>query len=133
MSYLVDTSPYFDDKLLELIERFPTLLTNYEKLVSNLENAEKAILISGQLGAVIPNVSTKLKRKQISPIKVFKLRLPNPDANKGKRGGFRIIYYLNHDISLLRLLSIYYKGDKENITERQILSIIESCYTMMPK
>jgi len=56
---------------------------------------------------------------------IFKVRVRNSDSNKGKRSGYRVIYYLqNHDRILL--LSIYSKSDQPDITKHQIEQIIQS-------
>ncbi len=57
--------------------------------------------------------------------KVFKVRLPNSSANKGKRSGFRLIYYLKLPNEII-LLSIYSKNTQQDISSSEILNIIEN-------
>lgn len=45
---------------------------------------------------------------------VYKVRLPNPDAQRGKSGGYRVIYYIQ-TAERVALLLIYAKVAVENI------------------
>ena len=50
----------------------------------------------------------------------FKIRLKNSDNQKGKSGGYRVIYfYIDGDI--ITLLSIYSKSEIENISENEVI------------
>ncbi len=55
---------------------------------------------------------------------VYKVRLPNKDANKWKSGGFRIIYYVETVDGIL-LLTIYSKGDIENLSAADICQMVD--------
>ena len=54
---------------------------------------------------------------------VYKVRIANRDAQRGKSGGYRLIYFLKlkNDIYLLK---IYSKSDTEDIETSQILAIV---------
>ncbi len=54
------------------------------------------------------------------------MRIPNPDAGKGTRGGFRVIYYVIRDDKYINLLAIYSKTEVDNITQKDILDILKS-------
>lgn len=54
---------------------------------------------------------------------VFKVRLKNSDIQKGKSGGYRVIYQLRDDICVL-LIVIYFKSDQEDFPVDQIREII---------
>ncbi|WP_188858783.1 type II toxin-antitoxin system RelE/ParE family toxin [Oceanobacillus indicireducens] len=56
--------------------------------------------------------------------KVFKTRLENPDANKGKSGGFRVIWYLVTSDNEIYPLTIYSKNEQDDIPNREIISLI---------
>ena len=48
--------------------------------------------------SVCRQITPSNKRPFISPNNVFEIwdaRIPNPDANKGKSGGYRLIYYIH--------------------------------------
>lgn len=47
---------------------------------------------------------------------VYKIRLTTKQLRKGKRGGFRLILLIIKTEKQLVPITIYFKGDKENIT-----------------
>lgn len=55
--------------------------------------------------------------------KVYKVRVRNSAAKRGKSGGFRIIYYLETEIDML-LVTIYSKTDQSDIAADEIRQII---------
>ena len=57
---------------------------------------------------------------------VYKLRVKNSDVQKGKSGGYRLIYWLQTSDSIV-LLDIYSKSDQDNIAVATIQKIIENC------
>jgi mRNA-degrading endonuclease RelE of RelBE toxin-antitoxin system len=58
---------------------------------------------------------------------VYKLRLKNRDAQRGKRGGYRLIYCVVLKESLIKvgLLTIYSKSDQEDISTKEVIHIIQ--------
>jgi mRNA-degrading endonuclease RelE of RelBE toxin-antitoxin system len=73
----IQTLPRFDKSLKRLAKHFPKVKHELAELALHLESDEL-------LGDKVPNVN----------FDVYKVRLANPDAQKGKSGGFRVIYYL---------------------------------------
>lgn len=63
--------------------------------------------------------------EQISGIgyEVFKLRVRNSDIQKGKSGGYRLIYYIKTENGII-LLTIYTKSEQADIAANEIRSII---------
>ena len=55
---------------------------------------------------------------------VYKVRIPNRDAQKGKSGGYRVIYYIKTS-SRVVLLAIYSKSEQVDISADEILRMIE--------
>ena len=55
---------------------------------------------------------------------VFKVRVRNSDIKKGKRSGYRIIYFLKSPSKII-LVTIYSKSDQGDITPEQIRHIIK--------
>lgn len=51
---------------------------------------------------------------------LHKLRVKFVSRRIGKRGGLRVIYYYDQQISRIWLLGVYYKGDKEDLTPQEI-------------
>lgn len=54
---------------------------------------------------------------------VYKVRIKNSDALRGKSGGYRIIYYLHTEGSVL-LITIYSKTDQSDIDAAELVNII---------
>jgi mRNA-degrading endonuclease RelE of RelBE toxin-antitoxin system len=55
---------------------------------------------------------------------VFKVRVRNSDIQKGKSGGYRLIYQLESS-AIVVLLIIYSKSDTDDVAREEIKSIIE--------
>ena len=51
---------------------------------------------------------------------VYKIRLAISSKNKGKSGGARVITYIKIIDETVYLLSIYSKGEKDNISEDEL-------------
>ena len=56
---------------------------------------------------------------------VYKMRLPNPDANAGKSGGYRVIYTVVTDHKLLFILTIYCKKEKISVPDAYIEGLLD--------
>jgi mRNA-degrading endonuclease RelE of RelBE toxin-antitoxin system len=54
---------------------------------------------------------------------VFKLRVRNSDTQKGKSGGYHLIYYVKTAMAIL-LLTIYTKSEQVDIAADDLRSII---------
>jgi len=55
---------------------------------------------------------------------VYKVRIKNTDAQKGKSGGYRLIYYVQVESTII-LITIYSKSDQTDISAEEIIQIIE--------
>ena len=55
---------------------------------------------------------------------VYKVRIANSDKNRGKSAGYRLVTYLKIVENQLHLLYIYDKSALENLTEKEIDSMI---------
>jgi mRNA-degrading endonuclease RelE of RelBE toxin-antitoxin system len=60
-----------------------------------------------------------------TPIDVYKLRLPNPDANAGKSNGYRVIYAVVTVTKIVIILTMYYKKEQESITDTYIDGLLD--------
>lgn len=54
---------------------------------------------------------------------IFKLRVKNSDIQKGKSGGYRIIYYVKTPTQII-LITIYSKSEQEDISAEDIQQIL---------
>jgi mRNA-degrading endonuclease RelE of RelBE toxin-antitoxin system len=56
----------------------------------------------------------------------YKVRAANTDTKAGKSNGYRLIYYVVKDDRTIFLLTIYYKKDREDISEKEIIYLIDT-------
>jgi mRNA-degrading endonuclease RelE of RelBE toxin-antitoxin system len=96
----------FQGQLRKLAKRYRSIRADLQPLIDNLQ--------SGNLpGDQIPGTAYT----------VFKVRLKNSDIQKGKSGGYRVIYQLRDNTCIL-LVVIYSKSDQSNFPVDQIREII---------
>ncbi|MFV0346359.1 MAG: type II toxin-antitoxin system RelE/ParE family toxin [Bacteroidales bacterium] len=88
-----------------LSKKYPSLKAEFAELFAELE--------------VNPTFGTPLGNN------VYKIRLAIASKNKGKSGGARIISYVQVDDHTILLLSIYNKGKKDSISDKEIKELIE--------
>jgi mRNA-degrading endonuclease RelE of RelBE toxin-antitoxin system len=81
----------------KLQKRYPHVLDDAESLADQLEAGEK------------PG-----DRIQGLEYKAYKVRIGNRDAKRGKRGGYRVIYYVETAEQVV-LITIYSKSDQSDI------------------
>lgn len=55
---------------------------------------------------------------------VFKVRVRNQDISKGKRSGYRMIYYLQTPTEII-LITVYSKSEQADISAKQIQHILK--------
>ncbi|MBD2139080.1 type II toxin-antitoxin system RelE/ParE family toxin [Anabaena sp. FACHB-1237] len=78
------------------------------------------------------DIQTILEMLQMGefPGAVMKVRVKNSDIQKGKSGGYRLIYWIANT-TLVVLLDIYSKSDQTNIEVSEICQIINSFDTSL--
>jgi mRNA-degrading endonuclease RelE of RelBE toxin-antitoxin system len=103
----VDFSPLFLKELTQLKKKYPRVVREVNTLVQQLETG-------AQPGDKIPHIGYD----------VYKVRLKNPSSGKGKRSGFRAVYYVQ-TASAIFLLTLYSKNQQEDIAAAIIRRIIE--------
>lgn len=57
--------------------------------------------------------------------KIYKVRVPSSDQQKGKSGGFMLIYYTIIDDKEIILLTMYAKAKQSNIRKNEIQEILD--------
>jgi len=77
MPIRVSISSEAQNDVKHLKPKYSAVTSQLRKLINQLENDERP-------GDKIPGVGYD----------VYKVRLPNPSTQRGKSGGFRVIYYL---------------------------------------
>jgi mRNA-degrading endonuclease RelE of RelBE toxin-antitoxin system len=101
-------SPRFLKELERLERKYPRVIDEVTTLVSQLEQGQ-------QPGDKITGLGYD----------AYKVRLRNPSSGRGKRGGFRVIYYV-YVAGQIFMLSIYSKTQQEDISLSDIKRAIES-------
>jgi mRNA-degrading endonuclease RelE of RelBE toxin-antitoxin system len=102
----VDLSSRFKKDLKALAKRYRSIRKDLEPLITELQSGETP-------GDQIQGLEHT----------VFKVRLKNSDTNKGKSGGYRVIYYLRSQTGIT-LITIYSKSDQTDISNQLITEII---------
>jgi len=102
----VEVAPTFKRSLRTLAKKYRSIRDDIQSVIEQLQQGE-------------------LPGDQISGIgyQVFKLRVRNSDIQKGKSGGYRLIYYLKTAKAII-LLTIYAKSEQVDIVADDIRSII---------
>ena len=105
MNYKVELSPNFIMEARRLGKKYRSLKTDLAKLFEELERN--------------PGLGTPLGND------VYKIRLAVASKGKGKSGGARLISYVQVDDVTVLLLSIYNKGDRDTISDKEIKQLIQ--------
>jgi len=108
MAIKVDLAPEFRKKLKAIKKKYSAATKEIRGLVIQLEQDECP-------GDKVSDVGYDVR----------KVRLKNPDAGKGKSGGFRVLYYL-HLADHVILLTIYSKTDQSDISSRALKDMLDS-------
>ncbi|MBL8134905.1 MAG: type II toxin-antitoxin system RelE/ParE family toxin [Anaerolineae bacterium] len=62
--------------------------------------------------------------EKLSPYVVYKTRVPNSDARRGKSGGYRVLYYLRA-AEVIILVTIFSKSDQSDVAENALRHILD--------
>ena len=105
MSFKVKSISVFERQAKRLVKKFPSLKKEIQELIKELkEEPEKGISIG-------PNC--------------YKIRLAIASKGKGKSGGARVITHVIFKDDTVYLLSIYDKSDIANLSDKEILKLIQ--------
>lgn len=107
MATTVEIARPVHKQIKRLRRRYPSLTTELAKVISQLETDERP-------GDKIPGVGHD----------VYKVRLANPSAQRGKSGGFRVIYYVKTATGVI-IIAAYSKSDQTDISPDAIRRAIE--------
>ncbi len=100
MSFKVQTTPNFEREAKRLIKKYKSLKHELAELIESLEK-------SPTQGMPLGN-------------DVFKIRLSVRSKGKGKSGGARVITWVKILKTKVYLISIYSKGEKDDISNEEI-------------
>lgn len=109
-SITIQFTDVFKRQVRDLAKRYRKIKLDIQPIFEKLKNGE---LIGEQI--------------QKTSYTVFKVRVKNSDIQKGKSGGYRVIYYVNSSTNILCIL-IYSKSEKDNVTTTEIKKVIQEFY-----
>ena len=98
----VDTTRSFLKELKRLVRKYPRVAHEVDALLDQLEEGTR--LGDRVVGTELPT---------------YKVRLPNWDANRGKSGGFRVLYFIEL-ADLCWFLTIHSKSDRASYTAAEL-------------
>lgn len=106
MSYSIIPTHRFEKELKRLAKKFPSLKNEFAELIAEIiEDPESGTFIGNNC---------------------YKIRLAIGSKGKGKSGGSRVITYLYIETETVYLLTIYDKGEKEDLKPNELKDMIES-------
>lgn len=97
----------FKRQLRELAKRYRNIRSDLAPVLAQIQVGEMP-------GDQVPGTGYAL----------YKVRVANRDARRGKSGGYRVIYYLQTDIDRV-LVTLYSKSDQSDIATAELRRIIE--------
>lgn len=109
-SITIQFTDVFKRQVRDLAKRYRKIKLDIQPIFEKLKNGE---LIGEQI--------------QKTSYTVFKVRVKNSDIQKGKSGGYRVIYYVKSSTNILCIL-IYSKSEKDNVTATEIKKVIQEFY-----
>ena len=108
MSYKIQVLPWCVRQLKKLSKKYP-------QIKKDLEEVSKIIVNNPEMGDKITGMNVPL----------YKIRMRSSDQKRGKRGGYRVIYYLKSKNGIIYLVDIYAKVERAEINRAEILKILE--------
>lgn len=106
MSYKIEVSPNFKKEAKKLVKRYPSLKAELANLFLELEDNPT---LGRDLGDGI-----------------YKIRIVIASKNRGKSGGGRVMSYVKITDKIVLLFSIFSKGDKDTISEKEIEELLKN-------
>ena len=112
MQYNIIATKKFSKDIKTYHKKFKSIADDVNEITNQLKKGNL-------LGDMIPNLQMKDNENN-----VLKVRIANSDTNTGKSNGYRLIYYAVKTDGTIYLLTIYYKKDKENISNKEIQELV---------
>jgi mRNA-degrading endonuclease RelE of RelBE toxin-antitoxin system len=106
MNYSIEVSDKFEKDLKRLSKKFPSLKKEYAELITSLKTN--------------PFQGTQLGNG------CYKIRVAIASKGKGKSGGARVITHVFVAGKVVYLLAMFDKSEQENISEKDILNILNT-------
>jgi mRNA-degrading endonuclease RelE of RelBE toxin-antitoxin system len=97
--------------------KFQKKVKSLEKKYQNIRDDVRPIIEQLELGELPGNRIIGLD------VEIYKVRVRNRNANRGKSGGYRLIYYVKTSDRII-LVTIYSKSEQEDIEASEIEDIL---------
>lgn len=105
MSYSIKTIPKFDKQLKKLIRKYPSFKIEFTNFITSLrEDPVQGIPLGNNC---------------------YKIRLSIASKGKGKSGGARLITSLIISETIVYLISIYDKSEKESLSDKELDDLLK--------
>ncbi len=111
MTYDVQLTETFQKSIKALKKKYPHMKDDLLVQIKALEEDPSA-------GDPIPGWNKE----------VWKVRVASSDVKKGKRGGYRLIYFWKAGEMKIYLLVVYFKGEKAEITRSEIGTLLKKLH-----
>ncbi len=105
MSFNVKSIYVFERQTKRLVKKYPSLKKEIQELIKVLKE--------------VPEKGTSIGHN------CYKMRLAISSKGKGKSGGARVITHVVFKYNTVYLISIYDKSDIANLTNKEILELIQ--------
>ncbi|MFH1321531.1 MAG: type II toxin-antitoxin system RelE/ParE family toxin [Bacteroidota bacterium] len=102
--YHIEQTAFFAKQVKKLTKRYPKIGKDIDHFLDGIQNID-------HLGIALGD-------------NLYKTRIRNSSAQKGKSGGFRLFTLVNYNTKQIVLVYIYSKSDLGNITEQELDEII---------
>jgi mRNA-degrading endonuclease RelE of RelBE toxin-antitoxin system len=109
MSYKIQVIQAFEKAVRTLAKKYRSIKQDLERAVNLLEK-------DPHIGVAIPGYEGA----------IWKLRVANTSAKRGKQGGFRIIYLIEKEAQYCYLLTIYSKTEKTDVIPEEVEALLQS-------
>ena len=108
MSYDIYFCDSFKKAIKHFKKRYPNVTEDVSKAIRELqETPTKGDVIRGAKGA-------------------RKVRVANSDMNKGKSGGYRLLYYVvDEPTKSIYLVMLFAKNEQENISTKEVIELLK--------
>ena len=107
----ISLTPEFKSNLKKLAKRYRNIRLDIQSIIEELQKGNF-------LGDRLSGYSDQF---------IYKVRVKNTNIKKGKSAGYRLIYLLESETTIL-LLTIYSKSDQEDITVNEVQAIVDEFY-----
>ncbi|HIK10862.1 MAG TPA: type II toxin-antitoxin system RelE/ParE family toxin [Oscillatoriaceae cyanobacterium M33_DOE_052] len=115
----IDLTPQYKRNLRDLAKKYRRIRLDTQPIIEELQQGNFT-------GDGFADLSVRLAGMGENYL-IFKVRVKNTDIQKGKSGGYQLIYQVESPTSVL-LLTIYAKSEVADISVNEINSILAELY-----